>query len=126
MPVMWIPCILIMPISLLPSAMKKPMAMMHTGRSTTVFIGDQIFTDIYGANRTGICQYSGASDSSKRGNTDCFEAVFGKSGAVFLQKKRREDTEEMNIILIGFMGAGKTTVGKRLAEKMGVFFLRYG
>lgn len=33
---------------------EKAMAMMHTGRSTTVFIGDQIFTDIYGANRTGI------------------------------------------------------------------------
>lgn len=28
-----------------------------------------------------------------------------------------------NIVLIGFMGCGKTSVGKRLAEKMGFEFL---
>ena len=27
---------------------------MHTDRTNTIFIGDQLFTDIYGANRTGI------------------------------------------------------------------------
>ena len=27
---------------------------MGTDRSNTLFVGDQIFTDIYGANRTGI------------------------------------------------------------------------
>ena len=27
---------------------------MHTDRTNTIFIGDQLFTDSYGANRTGI------------------------------------------------------------------------
>ena len=32
----------------------RAMELMHTDRTNTLFIGDQIFTDIYGANRTGI------------------------------------------------------------------------
>lgn len=33
---------------------KKAMELMHTDEHTTVFVGDQLFTDIYGANRAGI------------------------------------------------------------------------
>ena len=33
---------------------KKAMQMMHTDEQTTIFIGDQLFTDVYGANRAGI------------------------------------------------------------------------
>ena len=33
---------------------EKAMELMGTDRETTVFIGDQIFTDIFGANRAGI------------------------------------------------------------------------
>lgn len=32
----------------------KAMRMMGTKKETTVFIGDQLFTDIYGANRVGL------------------------------------------------------------------------
>jgi len=32
----------------------KAMKMMGTGRETTLFVGDQLFTDVYGANRAGI------------------------------------------------------------------------
>lgn len=32
----------------------KAMMMMGTDKSSTIFVGDQIFTDVYGANRTGI------------------------------------------------------------------------
>ena len=32
----------------------KAMDLMGTDRNSTYFIGDQIFTDVYGANRTGI------------------------------------------------------------------------
>lgn len=33
---------------------KKAMKLMGTDRQSTLFIGDQIFTDIWGANRTGL------------------------------------------------------------------------
>lgn len=33
---------------------RKAMEIMHTDKNNTIFIGDQIFTDVYGANRTGI------------------------------------------------------------------------
>lgn len=33
---------------------KKAMGLMNTDKESTLFIGDQIFTDIWGANRTGI------------------------------------------------------------------------
>lgn len=33
---------------------EKAMEIMHTDKKNTIFIGDQIFTDIYGAKRTGI------------------------------------------------------------------------
>lgn len=33
---------------------EKAMRLMHTDRSNTIFIGDQLFTDVYGAKRTGI------------------------------------------------------------------------
>lgn len=32
----------------------KAMEKMGTDRNTTLFVGDQLFTDVYGANRTGI------------------------------------------------------------------------
>ena len=33
---------------------RRAMKLMGTRRETTVFVGDQIFTDVWGANRTGI------------------------------------------------------------------------
>lgn len=36
---------------------EKAMELIGTNRENTIFIGDQIFTDIYGANRTGLLSY---------------------------------------------------------------------
>lgn len=36
------------------SGYRKAMEKMGTGAETTLFVGDQLFTDIYGANRAGI------------------------------------------------------------------------
>lgn len=33
---------------------EKAMEQMHTDKKNTIFIGDQMFTDVFGANRTGI------------------------------------------------------------------------
>ena len=33
---------------------EKAMALMGTDRQTSLFVGDQLFTDVYGANRAGI------------------------------------------------------------------------
>lgn len=33
---------------------RKAMELMNTDENTTIFVGDQLFTDIYGANRAGI------------------------------------------------------------------------
>lgn len=33
---------------------KKAMELMHTTEANTIFIGDQLFTDVWGAKRTGI------------------------------------------------------------------------
>lgn len=33
---------------------QKAFALMHTKRENTLFVGDQIFTDVYGANRVGM------------------------------------------------------------------------
>ena len=36
---------------------QKAMEMMKTDKDTTVFVGDQLFTDVWGAKRTGILSY---------------------------------------------------------------------
>lgn len=36
---------------------EKAMEMMGTDRHATVFVGDQLFTDVYGANRAGIYSF---------------------------------------------------------------------
>lgn len=36
---------------------EKAMEMMGTDRASTIFVGDQLFTDVYGANRAGIYSY---------------------------------------------------------------------
>ena len=35
----------------------KAMELMHTDLSNTMFIGDQLFTDVYGAKRTGMANF---------------------------------------------------------------------
>ena len=34
---------------------EKAMELMGTDRTNTIFVGDQLFTDVFGANRAGIC-----------------------------------------------------------------------
>ena len=89
----------------------RAMQILGTDTKNTVFIGDQLFTDIYGSKESWNQYYFSKTDSSERRNPDCAETVSGKNRASLLQKKERK--KKMNhIILIGFMGSGKTSVGK--------------
>lgn len=70
-----------------PANYRKAMEQMGTDVTNTVFVGDQIFTDVYGANRAGIRTDLSEADPSERGDPDCSEEVFGKSSALFLSEK---------------------------------------
>lgn len=61
----------------------KAMEIMGTDRDSTVFIGDQLFTDVWGAKRADP-EYSGKTDTSEGGNPDCFKTLSGKNRAAFL------------------------------------------
>ena len=67
---------------------RKAMEIMGTDETNSVFIGDQLFTDVMGCKRTGISKYSCETDSPKRRDSDCAEEIFGEDCVVFLCKKQ--------------------------------------
>ena len=90
---------------------KEAMRLMGTTSDNTLFIGDQLFTDVWGAKRLGIyCILS--------------KPINPKEEIQIVLKRRLEKpvlksyTKQDNVILIGFMGAGKTTIGEKLASRM--------
>lgn len=60
------------------------MKKMGTDRATTVFVGDQLFTDVYGANRIGLYSFLVKPIHPKGRDPDCAETVSGGSGTVLL------------------------------------------
>ena len=60
------------------------MEIMGTDRTNTVFVGDQLFTDVWGAKRAGDPQYSCQADPPERGDPDCVEAISGEDCPLFL------------------------------------------
>ena len=64
-----------------PANYKKAMEELGTDTGNTIFVGDQIFTDIYGAKRAGI--------RSKK--------ISGKDRAVFLQKRSGKEKQRKTI-----------------------------
>ena len=51
----------------------KAMKIMGTNEETTLFLGDQIFTDVWGANRVGIKSIMVEKINPKEEITNCFE-----------------------------------------------------
>ena len=49
----------------------KAMELMKTDRSNTIFVGDQLFTDVYGSKKNWNSQHFGKTNSSKRRDSDC-------------------------------------------------------
>ncbi len=78
---------------------QKAMKLMHTDARNTLFVGDQIFTDIWGANRAGIRTVL----VKPRRNPDNLKTLSGKAGAAFLQKMAEKEPESQP----GFREPGK-------------------
>ncbi len=67
---------------------EKAMQIMETGIEESMFVGDQLFTDVYGANRARmytILAY-GKQIASNRGDTDSIEEKAGKDSIAFLSQ----------------------------------------
>ena len=68
-----------------PAGYRKAMAVLGTDTSNTIFVGDQIFTDVCGA-KSG--QESGQilvkADPSQRGDSDCVKASVRSDCTAFL------------------------------------------
>ena len=96
---------------------RRAMEIMGTKEESTVFIGDQLFTDVYGAKKDRHPQYSRKADPSKRRDSDRAQTLSGKNSTTFLQKGGGDFIE--HVVIIGFMGSGKTRVGKQLSKIWG-------
>lgn len=97
------------------------MRLMGTDSSNTLFIGDQIFTDVWGANRAGIHTILVKPIHPKEEIQIVLKRILERPILFFYLRKQKE--AKNCIILIGFMGAGKTTVGRILAGMMGIDFI---
>ena len=62
------------------------MERMKTDRDTTFFVGDQLFTDVWGANRTGLYSILAKSPINQRRDPDCPETVSRGGSSHVLQE----------------------------------------
>ena len=62
------------------------MKMMGTDTENTLFVGDQLFTDVFGATAHRDPFDSGKTNSSERGDPDRAETVPGEDCAAFLSE----------------------------------------
>lgn len=63
---------------------EQAMRKIGTNKKTTVFIGDQLFTDVWGAKRVGYPQHPCEADQPKRGDTDRIKTTIGMDYSLFL------------------------------------------
>ncbi len=100
----------------------KAMEIMETDIDTTVFIGDQLFTDVWGANRIGIMTYYVKPISPREEIQIVLKRKLERIVLHFYRKDMMKNKGNINIILVGFMGSGKTTVGRYLSDKISYQF----
>ena len=101
----------------------KAMVLMRTTKKNTLFIGDQIFTDVYGANRSGIRSILVKPINKAEEVQIVAKRKLERIILRFYRRDRWEKMNQLNVVLIGFAGVGKTSVGKVLAAEMGFDFI---
>lgn len=99
------------------------MKLMGTKRRTTCFIGDQLFTDVYGANRTGIRSLLVKPINKKEEIQIVLKRKLEKVVLINYKNDRWMRLKQSNLILIGFMGSGKTTIGQALSKQWGFGYI---
>ena len=63
---------------------EQAMRKIGTNKKTTVFIGDQLFTDVWGAKKSGYPQHPCEADQPKREDTDRIKTTIGMDYSLFL------------------------------------------
>lgn len=102
---------------------RKAMILMRTTKKNTLFIGDQLFTDVYGANRTGIRSFLVKPISKREEIQIVLKRPLEKIVLFFYRKDRLRKLKNMNLVLIGFMGTRTREVGKIISEQLGYEYL---
>ena len=72
---------------------RRAMEMMHTDEKTTIFIGDQLFTDVYGANRAGSRTILVSPIHPKEEIQIVLKRYLEKIGLYFYRRKLRKETK---------------------------------
>ena len=101
----------------------KAMVLMRTTKKNTLFIGDQLFTDVYGANRSGIRSILVKPINKAEEVQIVAKRKLERVIMHFYRRDRWEKMNLLNVVLIGFMGSGKTSAGQILAKEMGFDFI---
>ena len=76
---------------------KKGMEIMGTTPENTIFIGDQLFTDVYGAKRAGIRNILVKPIHPKEEIQIVLKRYLGKNCITFLSKRERQ-TEKVTVL----------------------------
>lgn len=101
----------------------KAMVLMRTTKKNTLFIGDQLFTDVYGANRSGIRSILVKPINKAEEIQIVAKRKLERVIMHFYRRDRWEKMKQLNVVLIGFIGSGKTSAGQILAKEMGFDFI---
>ena len=78
----------------LPGGYEEGIRKMKTTKENTLFIGDQIFTDVLGAKRAGLYTIMVKPIHPKEEDSDCSQTIFGKNRSVFLFRSIRKKSVE--------------------------------